>query len=225
MTKQWLTRRAVRSPVSRRTTAPISSSVCRLPFISASALPSRTSATAFSAESWLCGGVDDRQARDVDAFAPARPPRSARAARPGSARSARASPRRPRRAASSRRRDARRPSASAAAPCRRRAGAGISRACVAMRSPCRSPVAAQARLRPLAAGFGDRSRGRGRCADATSSISPCCEHRELLGRRLERRRRLSASRRSISVSSRSRSPASTAAPAASRSPARARSGR
>src|SRR5512134_820902 len=45
MTKQWLTRRAVRSPVSRLTTAPIS----------ASALPSRTSSTAFSADAWLCG--------------------------------------------------------------------------------------------------------------------------------------------------------------------------
>ena len=55
MTKQWLTRRAVRSPVSRLTTAPISSSVCRLPFISASALPSRTSSTALSADAWLCG--------------------------------------------------------------------------------------------------------------------------------------------------------------------------
>ena len=55
MTKQWLMRRAVRSPVSRLTTAPISSSVCRLPFISASALPSRTSSTAAAAEAWLCG--------------------------------------------------------------------------------------------------------------------------------------------------------------------------
>ena len=51
MTKQWLMRRAVRMPVSRATTAPISSSVCRLPFISASALPSRTSSTALAAES------------------------------------------------------------------------------------------------------------------------------------------------------------------------------
>ena len=48
-------RRAVRRPVSRFTTAAISSSVCRLPFISASALPSRTSSTAFAAEAWLCG--------------------------------------------------------------------------------------------------------------------------------------------------------------------------
>lgn len=53
ITKQWLTRRAVRSPVSRLTTAPISSSVCRLPFISASALPSRTSSTARAAAAWL----------------------------------------------------------------------------------------------------------------------------------------------------------------------------
>ena len=51
MTKQWLMRRAVRRPPSRRTTAPISSSVCRLPFISASASPARTSSTA------LAGGV------------------------------------------------------------------------------------------------------------------------------------------------------------------------
>ena len=54
MTKQWLIRRSVRMPVSRATTAPISSSVCRLPFISAAALPSRTRATALAAESWLC---------------------------------------------------------------------------------------------------------------------------------------------------------------------------
>ena len=39
ITKQWLIRRAVRRPPSRRTTAPISSSVCRLPFIGASAWP------------------------------------------------------------------------------------------------------------------------------------------------------------------------------------------
>ena len=46
-------RRAVRSPVSRFTTAAISSSVWRLPFISASASPFRTSSTAFAADSWL----------------------------------------------------------------------------------------------------------------------------------------------------------------------------
>ena len=54
MTKQWLIRRSVRMPVSRAITAAISSSVCRLPFISAPALPSRTRATAFAAELWLC---------------------------------------------------------------------------------------------------------------------------------------------------------------------------
>jgi hypothetical protein len=54
MMKQWLRRRAVRRPVSRATTAAISSSVWRLPFISASAWPSRTRHTALAAESWLC---------------------------------------------------------------------------------------------------------------------------------------------------------------------------
>src|SRR6187399_857964 len=53
MMKQWLIRRAVRRPVSRATTAAISSSVWRLPFISASARPQRTSSTALKAESWL----------------------------------------------------------------------------------------------------------------------------------------------------------------------------
>jgi hypothetical protein len=52
--KQWVSRRSVRSPVSRRTTALISSSVLSEPFISISAPPSRTTATAFSADSWLC---------------------------------------------------------------------------------------------------------------------------------------------------------------------------
>ena len=55
ITKQWLTRRAVRRPVSFFTTAAISSSVWRLPFISASALPARTSSTAVAAAAWLCG--------------------------------------------------------------------------------------------------------------------------------------------------------------------------
>src|SRR5690242_3760066 len=54
MTKQWLIRRAVRMPASRATTAAISSSVCRLPFISASTRPSVTSSTDLAAESWLC---------------------------------------------------------------------------------------------------------------------------------------------------------------------------
>src|SRR3954464_808230 len=54
MTNAWLMRRAVRRPPSRDTTAPISSSVSKLPFIRHSARPSRTSATALAAESWLC---------------------------------------------------------------------------------------------------------------------------------------------------------------------------
>src|SRR5689334_12389640 len=44
-------------PASRATTAPISSSVCRLPFISASTRPSVTSPTALLAESWLCSAA------------------------------------------------------------------------------------------------------------------------------------------------------------------------
>ncbi len=53
MTNTWLMRRLVRRPLARETTSPISSSVCRLPFISASASPVRTSETAIAAESWL----------------------------------------------------------------------------------------------------------------------------------------------------------------------------
>ena len=44
--KTWLIRRAVRRPVVPDVTARISSSVCRLPFISSSPLASRTSSTA-----------------------------------------------------------------------------------------------------------------------------------------------------------------------------------
>src|SRR5208282_2518142 len=54
MMKQWLIRRSVRIPVAPDTTAPISSSVWRLPFMSASAFPARTSSTAFAADAWLC---------------------------------------------------------------------------------------------------------------------------------------------------------------------------
>ncbi len=53
MMKQWLIRRAVRRPVSLFTTAAISSSVWRLPFIRASASAFRTSSTALAADSWL----------------------------------------------------------------------------------------------------------------------------------------------------------------------------
>src|ERR1700722_5677459 len=54
MMKQWPIRRAVRMPDCRDTTPLISSSVCRLPFISASTLPAVTSSTALAAESSLC---------------------------------------------------------------------------------------------------------------------------------------------------------------------------
>ena len=64
ITKQWLTRRAVRSPASRRTTAAISSSVCRLPFISASALPSRTSCDGRGRRGLAERRIDDLDSRD-----------------------------------------------------------------------------------------------------------------------------------------------------------------
>ena len=47
-------RRAVRRPVAEGTTAAISSSVWRLPFISASTWPARVISTAFMAAAWLC---------------------------------------------------------------------------------------------------------------------------------------------------------------------------
>ena len=53
MMKAWLMRRSVRRPTSLRTTSAISSSVCRLPFISACASPARTIATACAAAAWL----------------------------------------------------------------------------------------------------------------------------------------------------------------------------
>ena len=67
MMKTWLMRRPVRRPVSRATTAPSSSSVCRLPFISSSASPSRTSSTALAAAAWLCGASTIRVPREIDA--------------------------------------------------------------------------------------------------------------------------------------------------------------
>ena len=52
MTKTWLIRRSVLSPVAEAVTSRISSSVCRLPFIRSSPLPSRISVTARAA-AWL----------------------------------------------------------------------------------------------------------------------------------------------------------------------------
>ena len=60
MMNTWLIRRSVRRPVSLLTTAPISSSVCRLPFIRVSASPARTISTAFAAAAWLCGASTSR---------------------------------------------------------------------------------------------------------------------------------------------------------------------
>ena len=70
MMNTWLIRRPVRSPVSCATTAPRSSSVCRLPFISSSASPWRTSSTALAAAAWLCGTSTIRVLPEVDAVLP-----------------------------------------------------------------------------------------------------------------------------------------------------------
>ena len=51
----WLILRSVRKPVSALTTAPITSSVCNAPFMSASTWPSRAIVTARAAAAWLCG--------------------------------------------------------------------------------------------------------------------------------------------------------------------------
>jgi hypothetical protein len=50
----WLMRRAVRRPVVPEVTARMSSSVCRLPFIRSSPLPSRISSTPLAAAASLC---------------------------------------------------------------------------------------------------------------------------------------------------------------------------
>ena len=67
MMKTWLIRRSVRRPVAEAATSFISSSVCRLPFISSSPLPSRISATAWAAAAWLCGASTMLAAGNVDA--------------------------------------------------------------------------------------------------------------------------------------------------------------
>ena len=74
MTKTWLMRRAVRRPVADGTTAPISSSVWRLPFISDSTSPARAISTALAAAAWLCSAGTIRYGGKVDPFLPARPP-------------------------------------------------------------------------------------------------------------------------------------------------------
>ena len=69
MTKTWLIRRSVRRPVAEAVTSRISSSVCRLPFISSSPLPSRISATARAAAAWLCGASTISIAVEVEPVA------------------------------------------------------------------------------------------------------------------------------------------------------------
>ena len=63
MMKTWEMRREVRRPVSRAMATFISSSVCRLPFIMASALPLRHMATPISAALRLGFGMEDRDRR------------------------------------------------------------------------------------------------------------------------------------------------------------------
>ena len=66
MMKTWLTRRAVRRPVSRATTSPISSSVCRLPFIRSSALPAADQLHGLGGSGVAVRHVHDLEGRDVD---------------------------------------------------------------------------------------------------------------------------------------------------------------
>ena len=49
MMNTWLMRLPVQIPVSLRTTSPINSSVCKLPFINTATSPDLARATAFSA--------------------------------------------------------------------------------------------------------------------------------------------------------------------------------
>ena len=65
MTKQWLIRRAVRRPPSRRTTAAINSSVCRLPFISASASPALHQRNRLGRGRMAVRRIDDDKAREI----------------------------------------------------------------------------------------------------------------------------------------------------------------
>ena len=142
------------------TTAPISSSVCRLPFISASASPARTSCDRLGRRRMAvrrrrrcgtarfepcCGHIADAR-RGPTRIGAIRP--SAR----GFDRAARAS---------SRRRDARPPSAWAAAPCNKRSAADTSRATLpcprSLRRDDPAPKPAAGRLRRWASSRTSRS--------------------------------------------------------------------
>jgi hypothetical protein len=66
MTKTWLMRRSVRRPVAAAVTACISSSVCRLPFISMSPLPLADQRHGPLRRGVAVGGVDDLDPAEVE---------------------------------------------------------------------------------------------------------------------------------------------------------------
>src|ERR1043165_2943436 len=82
MMNTWLIRRAVRSPIFDEVTSRMSSSVCRLPFISTSPFDAWISSTAFAAAASLCGtstiskrSMSRRALRATAAILPAGPTR------------------------------------------------------------------------------------------------------------------------------------------------------
>ena len=66
MTKTWLIRRAVRRPVADAVTARMSSSVCRLPFISSSPLPRGSAGPPLAAAASLCAASTISKRADVE---------------------------------------------------------------------------------------------------------------------------------------------------------------
>ena len=85
MTKTWLIRRSVRSPPTFAVTLRISSSVCRLPFISISPLAAWISSTRLCGRGLAVRGIDDLEAGDFEAVLGGRVPDLRRRARQGSA--------------------------------------------------------------------------------------------------------------------------------------------
>ena len=72
MTKTWLMRRSVRRPPAFAVTLRISSSVCRLPFISISPLAAWISSTRLGGRGLAVRRIDDLEAGDVEAVLGAR---------------------------------------------------------------------------------------------------------------------------------------------------------
>ena len=66
MMKTWLMRRAVRRPVLDEVTARMSSSVCRLPFISSSPLRLVDQLDGFGRGGLAVGGIDDLEFADIE---------------------------------------------------------------------------------------------------------------------------------------------------------------